>query len=86
MIVDCVAAGEFSADAPVDLVTSALMRLYKAIIQEWVDGSLTLAVSRAEPGVSFILVVASLITAKGAPALEQFRRRYRQARPREVEN
>lgn len=73
---DCVAADELRDDAPIDLVSSALLRIFKAIAQEWVEGTVTLEGARHELGVSFGLVLASLVTSKGTPALEQARRLY----------
>jgi AcrR family transcriptional regulator len=73
---DCVAAGELRDDSPIELVSSALLRIFKAIAQEWVEGALSLEDARNELGVSFGLVLASLITAKGAPAFGQARGRY----------
>lgn len=76
LVSDCVAAGELREDTPIDLVASALFRIFKAISQEWVDGMLTLEDARNALGVSFGLILASLITPKGAPALEQIGGRY----------
>ena len=76
LIEDCVAADELRADTPVELVSSAMLRIFKAISQEWVDGGLTLDEARHELGASVGLVLASLITAKGAPRFEEARRRY----------
>jgi AcrR family transcriptional regulator len=71
-----VAAGELSDATPIELVCSALLRIVKAIAQEWVEGALSLEQARRELRVSFALVLASLVTAKGAPAFEQVRKRY----------
>jgi AcrR family transcriptional regulator len=71
-----IAAGEMRADTPVELVSTALLRIFKAIFQEWVDGTLTLRAAGNDLGVSITLVLASLVTDKGAPGLEQARGRY----------
>jgi hypothetical protein len=53
-----------------------MLRIFKAISQEWVEGALTLDDWRNELGTSIGLVLASLITPKGAPGLESARGRY----------
>jgi AcrR family transcriptional regulator len=79
LIEDNIAAAELRSDTPVELVSSALVRIFKAIAQEWVDGSLSLPQMRDELGTSFSLVLASLVTAKGEPVLDEVRRRYHRA-------
>lgn len=76
LVADCIASGHLRDGTPIDLVTSALLRIFKAISQEWVEGALTLEDWRTELGTSIGLVLASLITPKGAPGLELARERY----------
>ena len=66
----CVASGHLRDDTPIDLVSSALLRIFKAISQEWVEGALTLDDWRNQLGTSIGLILASLITAKGTPGLQ----------------
>jgi hypothetical protein len=74
----CVAAGALRDDTPIDLVCSALLRIFKAVAQEWVEGELSLDEARREIGVSYGLVLASLAADEGRAALDQARRRYGQ--------
>lgn len=76
LLQDCVASGHLRDDTPVDLATSALLRIFKAISQEWVEGGLTLDDWRNELGISIGLVLGSLVTAKGMPGLDLARGRY----------
>ena len=76
LLQDCVASGHLRNDTPIDLATSAMLRIFKAISQEWVEGALTLDDWRTELGTSIGLVLASLITPKGAPGLSLARERY----------
>lgn len=69
-------SGELRDDVPVELVCSALLRIVKAIAQEWVEGVLALDEARRELGVSFGLVLASLVTPRGAAAFGEVRQRY----------
>ncbi len=41
-----VAAGQLRAETPVDLVSAVLLRIFKAIFQEWVEGTLSLRGAR----------------------------------------
>jgi AcrR family transcriptional regulator len=76
LIGDAVAGGMLAEDAPVDIVTATLARIFRSAGQEWIDGTLTLPHARIELGRSFALVLAGLVTPAARDALAAIARRY----------
>ncbi len=76
LIDDAVAAGDLGSDAPVEILTATVARIFRSIAQEWIDGTLSLAEARKDLGQSFGLVLAGLVTPLAREALAAIGRRY----------
>ncbi len=76
LIQDLSAAGGLHAKAPLEAMSTALVRTLKSVGQEWVDGELTLEEAGHEIGVGFGIVLTGFVTPETAPALCAILERY----------
>lgn len=76
LIADVVAAGILRADTPIDIVTATLARVFRAVGQEWIDGTLALPRARTELREALALLLAGLVKPGSQDALAAIARRY----------
>lgn len=76
LVADAVTAGDLTEDTPVDAVARALVSVFRAATQDWVEDVITLERARDEIGAGFALVLGSLVTDKGQPSLKKAKARY----------
>jgi len=79
LVADLAASGGLGNEPPVELLGTAMIRLFKAIGQEWIDGELTFEGVRRELGLSFAMILSGLVAEPYQPALAELRRRYESA-------
>ena len=70
------AAGGMVADAPIEAIATALVRMLRSIGQEWVEGGLTLEQAHGELGQAFGLVLTGFLTPATARAMAGMLKRY----------
>jgi AcrR family transcriptional regulator len=84
MVSAALAAGCLRPETSVALVSSAIVRLFRAVSQEWVNDQLTLDQFRDEIGAHFALLLASLVSDAHQKSLALAADRYRGAPPAET--
>ena len=82
---DLAGSGALGSDPPTELLGAAMIRLFKAIGQEWIDGELSFEGMRRELGLSFAMILSGLVAPPYQPALAERRRRYELATARSGE-
>lgn len=71
-----VVRGELHRDTPVDVLSSLIIRIGKAVSQEWVNGVLTAAQSRVELGISMHTVLSPYVAAGSKARMADIGKRY----------
>jgi AcrR family transcriptional regulator len=76
LVTNLAAAGGIVEGAPIEAISSALIRILKSVGQEWVDGSLSLDQTGNELGLGFGIVLTGFVTPSMAPKLAAILERY----------
>lgn len=76
LVKDLQEAGGLGPDAPIEALSTALIRTLKSVGQEWVDGGLALEDAGRELGVGFGIVLTGFVTRQAEPALAAILERY----------
>ncbi len=76
LLEEAVAAGDLRGDAPTSELERNLMRLFRAITQEWVDGLMTLEHTHREVGRAFVNLLTGYVTSRFEPVLRSADLRY----------
>lgn len=77
LIQNLAAAGGLESGAPLEALSTALVRTLRSVGHEWVDGELTLDEAGHEIGTAFGVVLTGFVTPQTRPALAAILERYR---------
>lgn len=81
LIQDLAAAGGLNAEAPLEALSTALLRTLKSVGKEWVDGERTLEEASREIGVSFGVILTGFVTPPTEAALAAILESYGEETP-----
>ena len=76
VVADVAASGALVADAPVGLLVAMVIRMFRAVSQEWIDDQITLEGVRKHLGLGLCMLLGGLMHPEHAGALAEIRLRY----------